>query len=177
MLNTIGSLSACESAGLLSCITYTAGISGSCWALGIIYSGVAGSTRPADVGQHVKERISLSYLDMATLEALVTPPTNKVFSFSQLTQFNVYIERLTECCFFFLNSFQYLLTGLLRKAAGEFGSVSLVDLYGTFVSSRIFVPSNLDKIDIRHTSLHRFREKIDDGSLPLPIFTALQHGE
>lgn len=78
MLNTIGSLSACEFTGLLNCITYTAGISGSCWALGTIYSGVAGSNHPVDAGQHVKERISLSYLDMATLEALVTPPTNKV---------------------------------------------------------------------------------------------------
>ncbi|GJJ06102.1 hypothetical protein Clacol_000291 [Clathrus columnatus] len=146
MLNTIGSLSACNSTRLLDCVTYTAGISGSCWALGTIYSGVAGSTNPVDAGQHVKDRIKLSYLDMATLEALVTPPTNK-----------------------------YLLSGFLRKAAGEASSVSLVDLYGTFVSSRIFVPSNMDKLDIRQMSLYRFREKVDDGSLPLPIFTALQH--
>lgn len=102
MLNTIGSLAACESAGLLSCITYTAGISGSCWALGTIYSGVAGSSNPADAGQHVKERISLSYLDMATLEALITPPTNKVFfPFVLSTPLDICIKNTYQVLLFF----------------------------------------------------------------------------
>jgi phospholipase A2 len=79
MLNTLGSLSGAQATGLLDCVTYTAGISGSCWSLGILYSGVAGSFNALDASQHAKDRIALSYLDMATLEALVTPPTNKVF--------------------------------------------------------------------------------------------------
>jgi len=78
MLNTIGSLAGARSTGLLDCVTYAAGISGSCWSLGLLYSGVAGSHDPFDAGQHAKDRIQLSYLDTATLEALITPPTNKV---------------------------------------------------------------------------------------------------
>ncbi|KAF8580443.1 FabD/lysophospholipase-like protein [Ramaria rubella] len=145
MLNTIGSLSGAQGTGLLDCVTYTAGISGSCWSLGLIHSGVAGSHDPLAAGQYAKERIQLSYLDTATLEALITPPTNK-----------------------------YLLSGIFRKAAGPSGSVSLVDLYGTLVSSRIFVPSDLKSINPHHISLHSFRQSVDNGSMPLPIFTALQ---
>ena len=51
---------------------------GSCWALGVLYSGVAGSYTPRDAAAHAKERIQTSYLDMETLDALVKPPTNKV---------------------------------------------------------------------------------------------------
>lgn len=54
------------------------GLVGSCWALGILYSGVAGSHVPGDAAAHAKQRIQTSYLDMETLDALVTPPTNKV---------------------------------------------------------------------------------------------------
>ena len=82
MLNTLGSLSGAKQAGLFDCVAYTAGISGSCWSLGILYSGVAGSNNPLDAAEHAKDRIKLSYVDTATLEALVTPPTNKVSSSS-----------------------------------------------------------------------------------------------
>lgn len=96
MLNTIGSLSGAESTGIWPCVTYTAGVSGenpqlgvcmslaeitplgSCWALGVMYSGVAGSVQPRPTAQHLKDRIQVSYLDMETLDALVRPPTNKV---------------------------------------------------------------------------------------------------
>ena len=70
---------------------------------------------------------------------------------------------------------QYLLSGLLRKAAGPCGSVSLVDVYGTLLASRIFVPSEIKSLDPRHLSLHSFRRNVDSGAMPLPIFTALQH--
>ena len=97
MLNTLGSLSAAKSTGVLDCVTYTAGVSGalllwrkfralisnmvnlgSCWALGILYSGVAGSVLPKDAAKHAKDRIATSYVDMETLDALINPPTNKV---------------------------------------------------------------------------------------------------
>ncbi|TBU41999.1 FabD/lysophospholipase-like protein [Dichomitus squalens] len=146
MLNTLGSLTAAKSTGVLDCVSYTAGVSGSCWALGILYSGVAGSTIPSDAAAHAKDRIATSYVDIETLDALITPPTNK-----------------------------YLLTGLLRKAVGEAGAVSLVDLYGTLLSYRLYVPSDLTRLDPRHLSLHFFRRHIDDGSLPLPIFSAIQN--
>ena len=107
MLNTIGSLCGAEDTGILDCVTYTAGVSGrsmwqrctagnkhsrfiysfsspirffagSCWALGTMYSGVAGSFSPSDAADHLQDRIQKSYLEMDTLDALVTPPTNKV---------------------------------------------------------------------------------------------------
>ncbi|THG96596.1 hypothetical protein EW026_g5257, partial [Hermanssonia centrifuga] len=146
MLNTIGSLIGAESAGILSCVSYTAGVSGSCWALGVLHSGVAGLFQPKDAAAHLKDRIQLSYLDRSTLDALVTPPTHK-----------------------------YLLSGILRKAAGPSGAVSLVDVYGTLLGSRLFVPSDLSKLNPQDLSLHLMRRGIDRGQRPMPIFTAVQH--
>ncbi|KAJ3491784.1 hypothetical protein NLI96_g443 [Meripilus lineatus] len=139
------SLIGAQSIGLLDCVTYTAGVSGSCWALSVLYSGVAGSHQPRTVADHIKERIKTSYLDIATLDEFVNPPTNK-----------------------------YLLAGILRKAAGSTGTASLVDVYGTLLASRLFVPSDLGKIDHHQLSLHLLRRNVDNGQLPLPIFTAIQ---
>ncbi|OCH95436.1 FabD/lysophospholipase-like protein [Obba rivulosa] len=146
MLNTLGGLSAAHRLGFLDCVTYLAGVSGSCWALGVMYSGVAGSNDPEDAAMHVKDRIQTSYLDTVTFDALINPPTNK-----------------------------YLLSGILRKAAGPAGMVSLVDVYGTFIASRLFVPTNAPSLDPRNLSLHHFRANVDTGRLPLPIFCAIQH--
>lgn len=52
--------------------------SGSCWALGLLYSGAAGSSSPRDAAAHARDRIAKSYIDMDTLDALTNPPTNKV---------------------------------------------------------------------------------------------------
>ncbi|KAH9855478.1 FabD/lysophospholipase-like protein [Lenzites betulinus] len=143
MLNTLGSLTAAQKLGLLDCVAYTAGVSGSCWALGILYSGVAGASTPEAAAAHAKDRIQVSYLDMDTLDALVTPPTNS--------------------------------SGILRKAAGPTGTASLVDLYGTLLSSRLYIPSDITKLDPRHLSLHFYRKNLDNGALPLPILSAVQH--
>ncbi|OSC98862.1 FabD/lysophospholipase-like protein [Trametes coccinea BRFM310] len=146
MLNTLGSLTAARTLGILDCVTYTAGVSGSCWALGVMYSGVSGSHSPEQAAAHARERIQKSYLDMETLDALVTPPTNK-----------------------------YLLAGILRKAAGSTGTASLVDLYGTLLSSRLFIPTDLARLDPRHLSMHFYRRNVDNGALPMPILSAIQH--
>lgn len=53
------------------------------------------------------------------------------------------------------------------------GTVSLTDIYGTLVSSRILVPDDISKLDPTHLSLHHFRRNIDNGALPMPIFTAI----
>lgn len=94
MLNTTGSLIGAQRSGILPCVTYTAGVSGecltvvhvstgdnfsgSCWALSVLYSGVAGSHDARDAAEHIKSRLQTSYLDTVTLDALTTPPTNKV---------------------------------------------------------------------------------------------------
>jgi cytosolic phospholipase A2 len=80
MTNTTGSLVGAKESGLLDCITYVAGISGSCWALGVLYSGIPKSSQVPDpqmVAEHIKDRVSKSFLDVVTLELLTTKPTNK----------------------------------------------------------------------------------------------------
>lgn len=57
------------------------------------------------------------------------------------------------------------------------GVASLVDVYGTLLASRLFVPKDLSKLDFQHLSLHLSRRNIDNGQLPLPIYTAIQHGK
>ncbi|KAH8119590.1 acyl transferase/acyl hydrolase/lysophospholipase [Phellopilus nigrolimitatus] len=146
MVNTTGSLVGAKKSGIFDCTTYMAGISGSCWALGVLYSGVAGTTEPKAAAEHITERIRTSYVDMSTLDMLTNPPTNK-----------------------------YLLSGLLRKANGPAGAVSLVDLYGTLIAARLFVPSDIERLDAQFLSLHHFRKNVDSGILPMPIFTAIRH--
>jgi cytosolic phospholipase A2 len=68
-----------------------------------------------------------------------------------------------------------LLSGLLLKANAPLGGVSLIDIYGTLISSRLFIPTDISTLDPDNLSLHKFRRFIDDGSMPLPIFTAIQH--
>ncbi|KAL5506975.1 NDUFS7 [Sanghuangporus vaninii] len=146
MSNTIGSLIGAEKSGLLDCTTYISGISGSCWALGVLYSGVSGDLTPQSAAKHIAERIETSYVDASVLDMLTTHPTNK-----------------------------YLLAGIIRKANGPTGNASLVDLYGTLVSSRLLVPGDLSRLDPRFLSLSHFGRNIDDGSMPLPVFTAVLH--
>ena len=55
------------------------------------------------------------------------------------------------------------------------GAVSLIDIYGTLISSRLFIPTDISTLDPDNLSLHKFRRFVDDGTLPLPIFTAIQH--
>jgi phospholipase A2 len=62
------------------------------------------------------------------------------------------------------------------KANAPRGTINLLDIYGTLISSRLFIPSNIEALDPDNLSLHKFRRFTDDGSMPLPIFTAIQHG-
>lgn len=145
MVNTFGALKGAQETGILDCTSYVTGISGSCWALGILYSGITGSPSPSAAHPHLVSRIQTAYLDASTLDMLITPPTNK-----------------------------YLLSGFLHKAtAPGWGGISLTDIYGTLLSARLLVPDNLDKLDPRCLSLHQFRRFIDDGSFPMPIMTAI----
>jgi hypothetical protein len=70
---------------------------------------------------------------------------------------------------------QYLLSGLFLKANAPLGAVSLTDIYGTLISSRLFIPTDISTLDPDNLSLHKFRRFVDDGTMPLPIFTAIHH--
>ncbi|ELU42467.1 phospholipase A2 (PlaA), putative [Rhizoctonia solani AG-1 IA] len=114
MVNTSGALKGAEDTGILNCTSYISGISGSCWALAMMYSGVVGSPSPSEVLKHLRSRIQVPYLDMRNFDIIITPPFNK-----------------------------YLLGGILHKAtAPEWGNVSLTDIYGTLLSARLFVPED-----------------------------------
>lgn len=55
------------------------------------------------------------------------------------------------------------------------GTISLTDIYGTLVSSRLLIPTDLTttSLDPRHLSLSHFRRSVDNGLMPMPIFTAI----
>lgn len=75
MCNTAGSLDALNDAGILDCVTYVAGISGSCWSLGALYSGVAGLDNglpsTALTCDHLQSRITVPYVDSRYVLAIV----------------------------------------------------------------------------------------------------------
>lgn len=84
MCNTSGAMQALEEKGVLDCVSYVAGISGSCWALGALYSGVGGLDGRTGaptlglVNAHLQSRITVPYVDSTALELLTSPPTNLV---------------------------------------------------------------------------------------------------
>jgi cytosolic phospholipase A2 len=80
MINTTGSLIGARESGILDCTTYVSGISGSCWALGVLYAGVAGHQHPTPeaAAEHIKSRIATNFLESSTFDLLTKPPTHKV---------------------------------------------------------------------------------------------------
>jgi phospholipase A2 len=74
MINTTGSLRAADRSGLLDLTSYVAAISGSCWAIGQLYSMADGHI-PSLI-QHMRSRIQDDFFDPVTLDLLTKPPTN-----------------------------------------------------------------------------------------------------
>lgn len=74
MVNTAGALNTLKDAGILDCTTYVAGISGSCWSLGALYSGVAGLDKgvpsTALTERHLQSRITVPYVDSSCVVKL-----------------------------------------------------------------------------------------------------------
>ena len=142
-----GSYLSAQEAGLFDCVTYTAGVSGSCW-LQILYNSSLGGQRYERIIEHLKRRIGIHIAFPPTaLGLLTTAPTNK-----------------------------FLLSGFLEKLKGdptaEFG---LVDVYGLLLAARLLVPRfDLGVFD-RDLKLSNQRSYIDNGAHPLPIYTAVRH--
>ncbi|EGG12571.1 uncharacterized protein MELLADRAFT_86725 [Melampsora larici-populina 98AG31] len=98
-----------------------------------------------DLSNHIKSRITTPFLDLENFQLFTDAPTNK-----------------------------YLLAGPVAKLASKGGTTSLVDVYGTLVSSRLYVPNDLSRLDPHHLKLSNQRHLLD-GSLPLPIYCAIYH--
>jgi phospholipase A2 len=141
-----GSYLASREAGLFDCITYTAGVSGSCWLQTLYFS--LGKQTHSQIIRHLKNRLGvhLAY-PPAALNLINSAPTNK-----------------------------FLLTGLVEKLKGtpdaDFG---IVDIYGMLLAARLLVPKAELGIDLEHLKLSNQRQFIDNGETPLPIYTAVLH--
>ncbi|CAO2653638.1 Nn.00g030490.m01.CDS01 [Neocucurbitaria sp. VM-36] len=133
--------------GLFDCVTYTAGVSGSCWLQTLYYSDITQRSH-ARLIRHLKNRLGVHIaFPPDALELLVSAPTNK-----------------------------YLLSGLVEKAKGipdaDFG---IVDIYGALLAARLLVPKGALSVSEYDFKVSNQRRYTDDGSNPLPIYTAVRH--
>lgn len=139
-------LSAYES-GLFECVTYMAGVSGSCWLQMLYYSSV-GKVSHQKIIDHLKQRLDVHIAyPPAALRLLNQAPTNK-----------------------------FLLSGFVEKLRGvpdaDFG---LVDIYGLLLAARLLVPKGELSVDYYDLKVSNQRFYIEDGHQPLPIYTAVRH--
>lgn len=142
-----GSMMAAHEAGLFDCVTYTAGVSGSCW-LQVLFNSSLSEQRFDKLVDHLKARlgIHIAYPPVA-LSAVNSAPTNK-----------------------------FLLSGFVEKLKGDPNSdFGLVDVYGLLLSARLLVPKGELEVDSRDLKLSNQREHIKHGEFPMPIYTAVRH--
>ncbi|KAE8447758.1 hypothetical protein EG329_010152 [Mollisiaceae sp. DMI_Dod_QoI] len=142
-----GSLLAASEAGLFDCVTYTAGVSGSCWLQAIYHSSLGGRSFDKLV-EHLKARIGvhIAYPPVA-LAALNSAPTNK-----------------------------FLLSGFVEKLKGDpDADFGLVDVYGLLLAARLLVPKGEVGVNDRDLKISNQREYIKGGNHPMPIYTAVRH--
>ncbi|KAJ6155380.1 hypothetical protein N7470_005946 [Penicillium chermesinum] len=142
-----GSYLAAQESGLWDCVTYTAGVSGSCWLQTLYHSSITGRDFRKLV-DHLKSRLGVHIaFPPAALNLLTTAPTNK-----------------------------YLLSGLVEKLKGDPGAdFGLVDIYGLLLAARLMVPRGELGVFHEDLKLSNQKENILNGAHPLPIYTAVRH--
>ncbi|KAI5474460.1 phospholipase A2, partial [Pseudohyphozyma bogoriensis] len=129
------------------------------WDVVMYASGVSGScwglSSLYSIGQgdikqtidHVRNRIVTPFLDPETLDLLADHKTA-----------------------------EYILSGTVLKEISDSADSTVVDVYGTLVSARLFVPSKstspLSALDLKISGQRRF---LDEGEQPLPIYCAIRH--
>lgn len=142
-----GSYLAAQEAGLWDCVTYTAGVSGSCWLQTLYHSSITGRSFHRLV-DHLKNRLGVHIaFPPAALNLLTTAPTNK-----------------------------YLLSGFVEKLKGDPGAdFGLVDIYGLLLAARLMVPRGELGVSDSDLKLSNQAVNLYDGAHPLPIYTAVRH--
>lgn len=142
-----GSMMASEHDGLLDCVTYTAGVSGSCWLLSL-YNSSIGKQSFEKVISHLRARIGTHIAHPPVALALLnTAPTNK-----------------------------YLISGFIEKLKGDPESnFGLVDLYGLLLGARLLVPKGELDVNEADLKVSNQRQYIELGQYPMPIYTAVRH--
>ncbi|KWU45070.1 FabD/lysophospholipase-like protein, partial [Rhodotorula sp. JG-1b] len=160
MINTTASLVAAKESGLFDVVTYMSAVSGSCWALNTLYS-VGGGDLDWTL-RHLRERVK---------EPFLAPET-----FVKLFAIDDEASRL-------------LLSAAILKRASRGGELSLPDVYGTLVSSRLYLsdddenpasrkeggPAAPRPLSLATLKTSTQRQYMDDGSHPLPIYTTVRH--
>lgn len=142
-----GSLIATAEDGLFDCVTYTSGVSGSCWLQALYYSTLSGRDHHL-VLDHLKTRLGvhIAYPPVA-FSSVLSAPTNK-----------------------------YLLAGMVEKLKGDQGAAfGLVDIYGLLLAARLLVPKGELGVNEKDFKLSNQREYIKYGQNPMPIYTAVRH--
>ncbi|KAI1823876.1 acyl transferase/acyl hydrolase/lysophospholipase [Xylaria intraflava] len=133
--------------GLFDCVTYTSGVSGSCW-LQILYHSSISEHRLDRIVDHLKARLGVHIaFPPAAFASVTSSPTNKL-----------------------------LLSSMVEKLRGnpnaDFG---LVDIYGILLAARLLVPKGELGVNDKDFKLSSQREYIKYGQNPLPIYTAVRH--
>ena len=147
LIASTGSMLAAEDDGLFDCVTYTAGVSGSCW-LQLLYLSSLAKGRLGSLLEHLKSRagIHIAYPPVA-FDSLTSSPTAK-----------------------------YLLSGLVEKLRGDSSAAyGLVDIYGLLLGARYLVPKGELGVDERDFKISNQRRFLKQGQYPLPIYTAIRH--
>lgn len=142
-----GSLLATQQDGLYDCVTYTSGVSGSCWLQALYNSSLANGSFDLLLN-HLKARLGvhIAYPPVA-FESVITSPTN-----------------------------QLLLCSLVEKLRGDQNAdFGLVDIYGILLSARLLVPRGELGVNAKDFKLSNQRDYIKYGQNPLPIYTAIRH--
>ncbi|KAL7627512.1 hypothetical protein AAE478_001705 [Parahypoxylon ruwenzoriense] len=142
-----GSLLATQEDGLFDCITYTSGVSGSCW-LQLLYHSSLTNCRLDRIVNHLKARIGVHFAyPPAAFASVISSPTNKL-----------------------------LLSSLVEKLKGDPGAdLGLVDAYGILLAARLLVPKGELGVNEKDFKLSNQREYIKYGQNPMPIYTAVRH--
>ncbi|KAI6091374.1 FabD/lysophospholipase-like protein [Hypoxylon rubiginosum] len=142
-----GSLLATQEDGLFDCVTYTSGVSGSCW-LQTLFNSTLTDRRLDRLVDHLKARIGvhIAYPPDA-FSSVTTSPTNKL-----------------------------LLSSLVEKLKGDPNAdFGLVDVYGILLAARLLVPKGELGVNERDFKLSNQRQYIKYGQQPMPIYTAVRH--
>ncbi|KAI0014390.1 acyl transferase/acyl hydrolase/lysophospholipase [Xylariaceae sp. FL0662B] len=142
-----GSLLATQEDGLFDCVTYTSGVSGSCWLQSIYHSSLT-NCRFDRIVDHMKARIGVHFAyPPAALTSVTTSPTNKL-----------------------------LLSSLVEKLKGDPNAdFGLVDVYGILLAARLLVPKGELSVNDRDFKLSNQRDYVRYGQNPMPIYTAVRH--
>ncbi|KIW62334.1 hypothetical protein PV04_10515 [Phialophora macrospora] len=136
-----------QEAGLFDCVTYTAGVSGSCWLQTLFYSSL-GKQDHRQLLKHIKSRIGTHIaFPPPALKLVTSAPTNK-----------------------------YILSGFIEKLKGDPGaSFGLVDIYSLLLAARLLVPHGDLAVNDADLKLSNQRTYIENGEYPMPIYTAVRH--